>query len=161
MDTFMLCPLQEGYSFTPGNNVREQALEGGMPRQVIKFVGAVHTVNVSVLLIDPRARQYFWAFWRVNQTKAWKWRLSLDEGVLEDCECKFTVNSLPQESIRNGATLKVSFQVLVRPINRDPQIDQSIVDIWQTGAINHLLDLEKVPNIWLPEALGEVHGIDE
>ena len=40
MDTFGLIALEDGYTFNVGNNVREQQLEGGMPRQVIKFVGA-------------------------------------------------------------------------------------------------------------------------
>ena len=55
----MLCPLQEGYGFTPGNNLREQLNEGGMPRQVIKYVGAVHAVNVNVLLEDKRGASIF------------------------------------------------------------------------------------------------------
>lgn len=160
MDTFMLCPLQEGYSFTPGNNVREQALEGGMPRQVIKFLGAVHTANVSVFLEDPRARQYFWAFWRINQTRTWKWKLSLDEGVLEDCECKFTSNSLPQESMRDGKILKVSFQVLVRPVSRNPRHDRAILDLWHITQPEAISEFEKIPNEWLPNATGVENGTD-
>ena len=154
MNTFMLCPLQEGYSFTVGNNLREQQLEGGMPRQVVKFIGAVHTVNASILLKDRRARQYFWAFWRTNQGKNWLWELFLDNGNSEECECRFVSESLPTESGRGYQYLKMSFQILVMPIKRDSAFDQSIVELWQSGLINNLSDLEKIPNVWLPDALG-------
>lgn len=154
MDTFILRPLQEGYSFTPGNNVREQKLEGGMPRQVIKFVGAVHAVTASVFLEDARARQYFWAFWRINQSKLWYWKLGLDNGVLEDCICQFSAESVPQEGSIDGKTRKVSINLYVRPIVRNPDFDRTIVDLWQSGLINNLGDLEKIPNVWMPDALG-------
>ena len=62
MDTLVLQPLVEGYDFNVGNNVREQQLEGGMPRQVVKRVGAVHVTGVTLLLPDDGTRQYFWAF---------------------------------------------------------------------------------------------------
>lgn len=154
MNTFMLCPLQEGYGFTPGNNLREQLNEGGMPRQVIKYVGAVHSVNVTVLLEGSRARQYFWAFWRQNQTKTWKWKLALDQGGIEECECRFTSESLPNESFHEGPIRKMTFAVLVVPIIRDPDFDQSIIDMWENGLINVVDDIEKIPNVWLPDALG-------
>ncbi|MDF2418028.1 hypothetical protein GWP85_10990 [Acinetobacter beijerinckii] len=156
MDTFMLCPLQSGYGFTPGNNLREQAIEGGMPRQVPFFVGAVHTVNVAVFLKDDRYRQYFWAFWRSKQRKPenWMWSLSLDNGIKEQCECRFISSSLPTESYRNGRAIKVSFQVLVQPLQRDPDQDRNIINTWQAGLIGSFDSIEKIPNVWLPDALG-------
>lgn len=154
MNTFMLCPLQEGYAFTPGNNLREQKTEGGMPRQVIKYVGAVHAVNVTVLLKDKRARQYFWAFWRQNQTKTWKWELVLDQGEKEECECRFTSESLPTASYTDGVLRKMTFTILVYPITRDADFDQSIIDAWENGLINVVDDIEKIPNVWLPDAVG-------
>ncbi|MCR4530836.1 hypothetical protein [Acinetobacter venetianus] len=154
MDTFMLCPLQEGYGFTPGNNLREQATEGGMPRQVPFFIGAAHQSNVSVALKDERERQYFWAFWRTKQRKPdnWLWELSLDNGVKEACECRFTSNSLPSESMRDGRVIKISFQVYVKPVQRDPDLDQAIVEIWQSGVAEN--PIEPIPNEWMPDALG-------
>lgn len=154
MNTFMLCALQEGYAFTPGNNLREQKIEGGMPRQVIKYVGAVHSVNVTILLENQRARQYFWAFWRQNQTKTWMWKLVLDQGALEDCECRFTSESLPAESFHEGPIRKMTFTVLVVPIIRDANFDQEIIDMWENGLINVVNDIEKIPNVWLPDAVG-------
>lgn len=150
----MLCPLQEGYGFTPGNNLREQANEGGMPRQVPFFVGAVHQSTVSVALKDERERQYFWAFWRTKQRKPdnWLWELSLDNGVKEACECRFTSNSLPSESMRDGRVIKISFQVYVKPVQRDPDLDQAIVEIWQSGVAEN--PIEPIPNEWMPDALG-------
>lgn len=154
MDIFKLCPLQEGYSFTPGNNLREQKTEGGMPRQVIKYVGAVHSVNVTVLLKDQRARQYFWAFWRLNQKKTFKWKLDLDLGAMEECECRFTSESLPTASYTDGVLRKVSFTVLVYPIARAADFDAEILRMWENGLINVVDDIEKIPNVWLPDALG-------
>lgn len=154
MNTFMLCPLQEGYSFTAGNNLREQQIEGGMPRQVVKFIGAVHKVGVSVFLKDPRARQYFWAFWRVNQTKIWRWKLTLDNGGLEDCLCQFSAENVPQENFIEGDKRKVGLNIYVVPIKRDSAFDQTIVELWQAGLLNNLSDFEKIPNVWLPDAIG-------
>ena len=154
MDQFMLCPLQEGYNFTPGNNVREQKMEGGPPRKVIKFVGAIHSVSASVYLEDRRARQYFWAFWRINQTRIWRWNLSLDNGIKEDCLCQFSAESVPQESLIDGIKRKVLINIYVIPIKRDPAFDRTIVDLWQSGLLNNLSDLEKIPNVWLPDAVG-------
>ncbi|WP_168377567.1 hypothetical protein [Acinetobacter cumulans] len=154
MDQFMLCPLLEGYSFTPGNNVREQKTEGGMPRQVIKFVGAIHSVSAAVYLKDPRERQYFWAFWRINQTKIWRWTLSLDNGVKEDCLCQFSAESVPQESMVGNVGRQVTINIYVVPVKRDPAFDRTIIDLWQSGLINNLSDLEKIPNVWLPDAVG-------
>lgn len=154
MDTFMLCPLQEGYGFTPGNNLREQATEGGMPRQVPFFIGAVHQSSVSVILKNESERQYFWAFWRTKQKKPenWLWELSLDNGVKEVCECRFTSGSLPSESLRDGRVIKISFQVYVKPVQRDPDFDRAIVEIWQSGIAEN--PIEPIPNEWIPDALG-------
>lgn len=152
----MLCPLRSGYGFTPGNNLKEQVTEGGMPRQAPFFVGAVHTVSVSVLLKDPRARQYFWAFWRSKQVKPenWLWTLSLDHGVSEECECRFVSNSLPSESERKGEGLKVSFQILVKPLKRDPEFDRDIIESWQGNGSGNFDSIEKIPNEWFPDATG-------
>lgn len=154
MDRFMLCLLQQGYGFTPGNNLREQATEGGMPRQVPFFVGAVHMANVTVLLKDEKARQYFWAFWRTKQRKPenWLWELPLDNGIKEQCECRFTSKALPSESYRNGRVIKISFQIYVKPVQRDADLDRGIVEIWQSGIAEN--PIEPIPNEWMPDALG-------
>lgn len=154
MDRLMIPVLLQGYSFTPGNNLREQKLEGGMPRSVIKFVGAVHSVNATIACLDESYQQYFWAFWRQNQMKTWIWDLVLDNGNLEECECRFTSDSLPTESNRGSEYLRLSFQVLVMPKIRDPDFDRWLIDMWQDGKINTIQDLEKIPNVWMPAATG-------
>ncbi|HCT9561378.1 hypothetical protein ABFK62_03090 [Acinetobacter baumannii] len=157
MDKFMLEPLQESYSFTPGNNIREQENEGGPPRQSPFFVGAVHRVGVTVYLENDEDRQYFWAFWRLKQRKPedWLWNLALDEGVREDCECRFAYDFLPSESYRNGQAVKMSFQVIVKPIKRSADLDRNIVNVRQGFESMEVVDdIEKVPNEWLPDALG-------
>ncbi|TPS38642.1 hypothetical protein [Acinetobacter baumannii] len=153
----MLCPLQEGYGFTPGNDIREQQNEGGMPRQAPFFIGSPHSVTVSVLLKDDEDRQYFWAFWRTKQRKPenWLWELSLDHGIVEECECRFTSGSLPGESKRNGVVVMVSFQVIVKPIKRSADLDRNIVNVRQgVESMEVVDDIEKVPNEWLADALG-------
>ena len=45
----MLCPMKEGYSFTPGNNLREQEVKGTTETGPL-FIGAYHRVKVTVLL---------------------------------------------------------------------------------------------------------------
>lgn len=157
MDRFILCPLREGYSFTAGNNLREQETEGGMPRQVPFFIGAVHRVKVTVLLKTKGARQYFWAFWRLKQRKPenWLWKLSLDNGISEECECRFISSSLPSESYRNKTVLKVTFEVLVKPIYRSEIDDRNIVNYHQGGLSP---EIEKVPNEWFPAATGVNNG---
>lgn len=153
----MLCPLRSGYGFAPGNDIREQESEGGMPRQTPFFVGSPHTVNVSVLLKSEADRQYFWAFWRTKQRKPenWRWRLSLDHGIVEDCECRFTTKSLPSETKRNGVIVMISFQVIVKPIKRSSDLDRDIVNLRQgVESMEVVDDIEKVPNDWLPGALG-------
>ncbi|NUF19339.1 hypothetical protein HUN24_09635 [Acinetobacter baumannii] len=153
----MLCPLQEGYGFTPGNDIREQQNEGGMPRQAPFFIGSPHSVTVSVLLKDDEDRQYFWAFWRTKQRKPenWLWELSLDHGIVEECECRFTSSSLPGESKRNGVVVMVSFQVIVKPIKRSADLDRNIVNVRQgVESMEVVDDIEKVPNEWLSDALG-------
>ncbi|EPF6186962.1 hypothetical protein L2L79_002066 [Acinetobacter baumannii] len=157
MDKFMLEPLQESYSFTPGSNIREQENEGGPPRQSPFFVGAVHRVGVTVYLENDEDRQYFWAFWRLKQRKPenWLWNLALDEGIREDCECRFAYDVLPSESSRNGQAVKMSFQVIVKPIKRSADLDRNIVNVRQgIESMEVVDDIEKVPNEWLPDALG-------
>ena len=154
MDEMKFCPLQEGYSFIAGNNLRQQQLEGGLPRQVIKFVGAVHKVSVQVFLKDGLERQLFWAFWRINQTKLWRWNLSLDNGVREDCICQFDAESIPLAVFIDGPKRKMQLNVFVVPIERDPDFDRWLIDQWQNGVINTISDLEKIPNVWMPAATG-------
>lgn len=154
MDTFKLCPLQDGYNFMAGNNVREQALEGGQPRQVIKFIGAVHRVGAQVMAQDPRERQYFWAFWRLNQTKQFIWNLALDSGDMEDCICRFSAEAVPQETLVGAFARRISFTVYVTPIARDADFDRDIITIFDNTDGTVVPDLEKIPNVWLPDAVG-------
>ena len=154
MDELKFCPLQEGYSFTVGNNVTEQELERGMPRQVIKFVGAVHQVSAQILLKDQLDRQLFWAFYRLNQTKPWRWRLDLDGGQIEDCVCQFNNSVIPKNTLISGAIRKIQIDIRVVPIERDPKFDEWLVKQWQDGKIKDISDFEKIPNVWMSKATG-------
>ena len=163
MDTFKLQPLVEGYDFNVGNNVREQQLEGGMPRQVVKRVGAVHTTGVTLLLPDNGTRQYFWAFWRKNSQRIgqpsssaprFNWNLMLDNGMMEDCICQFVGTERPKENFIGGYAAKVQFTVYVVPISRDAEYDQAIVDLWGGVESTGFIELEKIPNEYFPDATG-------
>ncbi|CAM0622642.1 hypothetical protein ACWL9T_002197 [Acinetobacter baumannii] len=152
----MLCPLLKGYDFTPGSNLREQETEGGPPRQVPFFVGAWHTVNVSISLNNEDEKEYFWAFWRDKQYKPsnWLWRLALDNARLEECECRFVADSRPKEVERDGKILQLSFQLRIKPIHRDHENDRDIIEAWQNGGPAVIGTIEKVPNEWFPNATG-------
>lgn len=153
MDTLRLEALVDGYDFTVGNNYREQQLEGGQPRQVKKFSGAIHTVGVTVALDGQRARQYFWAFWRQNQIKQFNWNLQIDQGEMEDCVCQFANQSVPKETFIGGHVRKVSFTVYVTPIARDPDFDQDVINSFEIENGN-IEGIEKIPNEYFPNATG-------
>ena len=154
MDELKFCPLQEGYSFAVGKLVTEQELERGMPREMIKFVGAVHQVSAQIFLKDQLERQLFWAFYRLNQTKLWRWRLDLDGGQIEDCICQFDNTTVPSNAFIAGVVRKIQLNVRVVPIERDPKFDEWLVKQWQDGKIKDISDFEKIPNVWMPKATG-------
>ena len=157
MNSFALCPLQSGYSFSPGNNMLEQQLLGGFARQRRMFVNNVHVVNVSVLLKTKTHAQYFWAFWRLHTLNPQKflWRLITDSAEAQDHTCQFVADSLSVGE-RSGVAYTVSFQVRCKPLNNgDLAFDESIVAIWESGSPLEMLNLlEKLVNESFPDALG-------
>lgn len=157
MNSFALCPLQAGYSFSPGNNMLEQQLLGGFARQRRMFVNNVHVVNVSVLLKTKTHAQYFWAFWRLHTLNPQKflWRLITDSSEAQDHTCQFVADSLSVGE-RNGVAYNVSFQVRCKPLNNgDLVFDQQIVDLWESDNPLDMLNLlEKLVNESFPDALG-------
>lgn len=159
MNSFALCPLQSGYSFSPGNNMLEQQLAGGFARQRRMFVNNVHMVNVSVLLPTKSHAQYFWAFWRVHTLNPQKflWRLITDSSEMQDHTCQFVAESLSVGE-RNGVIYSVSFQVRCKPLNNgDLAFDQTIVDIWKSGDLDDMMNLlEQLVNESFPDSLGVI-----
>ena len=157
MNSFALCPLQSGYSFSPGNNMLEQQLAGGFARQRRMFVNNVHLVNVSVLLPTKSHAQYFWAFWRIHtlNPQPFLWRLITDSSEMQDHTCQFIAESLSVGE-RQGVIYPVSFQVRCKPLNNgDLVFDQTIVDIWKSGDLDDMMNLlEQLVNESLPNALG-------
>ena len=154
MDIFQLCAEQESYSFGVGNNVREQQLEGGMPRNVIAFLGAVLRVNATVMLDGDGAYQYFWAFWRQNQTREWQWKLIIDQGNLEDVTCRFNNQEVPQPVLLGHNVWKITFTVYVKPIIRSKDTDENIINMWNGATPQGRFEIEKIPNEYFPEAIG-------
>lgn len=159
MDKFMLCPLLAGYSFAPGQNVIEQQLLGGWPRQRRNFIGAVHQVSASVMCRGSQEIEYFWAFWRKKDRnpQPWLWALKTDSYKMEEHECRFIVDQTPQESDRQGDKVRYSFQVWVKPLNRPASYDDEIVDYWNAGLNPSVANaLEILVNVSLPNALENV-----
>ena len=159
MNSFALCPLQAGYSFSPGNNMLEQQLLGGFARQRRMFVNNVHVVNVSVLLKTKTHAQYFWAFWRSHtlNPQPFLWRLITDSSEMQDHTCQFIADSLSVGE-RQGLIYPVSFQVRCKPLNNgDLAFDQTIVDIWESENPLEILELlEQLVNETMPDALGSI-----
>lgn len=159
MNSFALCPLQSGYSFSPGNNMLEQQLAGGFARQRRMFVNNVHLVNVSVLLPTKSHAQYFWAFWRIHtlNPQPFLWRLITDSSEMQDHTCQFIAESLSVGE-RQGVIYPVSFQVRCKPLNNgDLVFDQTIVDIWKSGDLDDMMNLlEQLVNESFPDALGVI-----
>lgn len=154
MDTFSLCALEEGYTFNVGNNVRMQQLEGGRPRKVIKFIGAVHNVTATVLLDGDIARQYFWAFWRKNQLSKFKWDLAIDDGGIQECICEFNNDQIPQVQLIGAYVWKASINVIVEPVRHSKDLDEDIVNAFGGGGKDSVFEIEKIPNIYFPDAVG-------
>jgi hypothetical protein len=159
MDKFMLYPLLAGYSFTPGQNILEQQLAGGMPRQRRNFIGSVGVANVSVFCRNELEIEYFWAFWRKKDRnpQSWLWALKTDSYKMEEHECRFMLGQTPQESERQGNKIKYSFQVWVKPLNRSASYDDDVVEAWQLGINPNVANaLEVLVNVTLPNALENV-----
>lgn len=155
MNSFALCPLQQGYTPTFANNILEQQLLGGFARQRVQFVNNVHTVNASVALHDKSRQQYFWAFWRshMSQPRHFLWKLIIDDTEMTTYQCQFITDSLQIEE-RNGQTYKASFSVRCKPNLSDQDFDQSIIDVWESEGEALIFDLlEKLVNIDFPNAL--------
>lgn len=158
MNTFGLKALVEGYSFAVGNNVRMQQLEGGMPRKVIKFVGAIHNVTATVLLDGDMARQYFWAFFYQNETKEFKWTLATDDGGVQECICQFNNDQIPSLQIVGGYVWKATVNIFVKPVRRNKDFDESLVSLWNGTTLDGRFEIEKIPNVYFPDATGVDNG---
>lgn len=155
MNSFALCPLQEGYTPQPTNSLLEQALMGGFARQRVQFVNNVHTVNATVSLHDKARQQYFWAFWRSHtfNPRPFLWRLMIDDTEMTTYQCQFVADSV-QVQERNGIVYRVSFSVRCKPKPVDHEFDQGIIDAWESGDGAALVNLlEKLVNVDLPDAL--------
>lgn len=158
MNSFALCPLQQGYNPEVANNLLEQELMGGFARQRIQFVNNSHTVNVSVMLDGKNKAEYFWAFWRSHQQKPrpFLWRLIIDDVEALTYECQFIAGSI-RVNERDGIVYSVSFGIRVKPNNTGKEFDQNIIDVWDNGDPQRLFDLlEKLVNEDLPAALGRL-----
>ena len=155
MDSFALCPLQEGYKPQFGNNLIEQQLSSGFARQRVGFVGSVHMVNASVLLPTKAHAQYFWAFWRKRNfsPSPFLWRLMVDDVEMTTYQCQFVPDSL-QVGSRNGKVYSVSFTVRCKPNTTDHEFDQAIIDLWLGGNGLEIANLlERLVNEDLPNAM--------
>lgn len=158
MNSFALCPLQQGYNPEIANNILEQALMGGFARQRIQFVNNTHTINASVMLDDKGKQEYFWAFWRSHQAnpRPFLWQLIIDDFMAKTYECQFIAGSI-RVNERNGIVYSVSFGIRVKPNNTGKEFDDEIIAAWNDGDPRTLFNLlAKLVNEDLPAAFGEL-----
>lgn len=155
MISFALCPLQRGYQPQFGNNVLQQALSGGPPRQRVMFYSNPHTVRTSIMLGTQSHQQYFWAFWRLMQRKPqdFLWRLIVDDVEAQTYVCRLDFDSL-QVQERDGIVYAVSLTVYCQPKPADLEFDEAILTAWSSGDPTVYINLlEKLVNVDLPQAM--------
>ncbi|MDQ9022680.1 hypothetical protein RFI02_16330 [Acinetobacter sichuanensis] len=148
------CVQQSGYTVSHGNNVIVQELEGGSSRYRRGINNNSHTVNVN-WVVNKTGYDYLVAFynlWTYNPSKPFLALLIIDDSDLKEYKCFF--KSGFQLDSKEGNVFKVSATFEVQANRRDKNLDQSIVDLGNEGLINSYINIEKVPNVWLPNALG-------
>lgn len=157
MDRFIIPPLVEGYSFTPGQNLIEQERGFAMPRQRVAGIGMPHTVRAAIFCENPLEEKYFWSFWRKKQRMPGRflWAIKTDNYELEDHECMFSAQSVPNTNVMLAGQTLISFELWVQPLQRDADLDEMIVEYYNAGfnpRISNLL--EHLVNVVMPENLG-------
>ncbi|MFC2998110.1 hypothetical protein ACFODO_23220 [Acinetobacter sichuanensis] len=148
------CVQQSGYTVSLGTNFIKQELERGPARRRKDGTGNSHTVSVN-WVVNETGYDYlvgFYYLWEVNPSLPFLALLIIDNSDLKEYRCWF--NSSIQLDSKEGNVFKVSATFEVQANRRDKNLDQSIVDLGNEGLINSYINIEKVPNVWLPNAVG-------
>lgn len=156
MNRLDLTPLQSGYSVEYGDGILTQDLGAGMPRQRADFIGAVHKASATFNL-TKEDYNYLMAFYRVYQRNPVPFLvgLILDTPVKQDYTCRFI--GPPRFNGKDGKIINVTCQFVAKPLVIDAAYDESIVGLRNGGTnFEAVSNLEKLVNVDLPDALGEV-----
>lgn len=152
----LYCSTQEGYSASIGDGVISQILDGGAERYRKALKGVMNTVN-SRWVVGEAGYQYLIAFyyvWARNPSQPFIAKLCVDNALVEDYECFFS--GTPTLTSKEGKHFTVTATLRVKPLDRDPAIDDIIVGVGNDdGDLAGLLyPLEKLVNEDLPNAVG-------
>lgn len=143
-----VAPLQAGYSVDFGNDVLQQAVEGGASRFRRDFKRNTHTVNVA-WFVQQDDYDYLLAFYNVWQHKNEPYFLAdliIDSAPLQEYQCNF-IGGLRLDSTES-LTYKLSATFEVKAKKRSLVNDEMII-----GIHDIFNPLEKLANEDLPNAL--------
>lgn len=150
------CPLQNGYSVKRGSGVITSQPQRGPARRRVGFKNMPHIANVSWNLKEDQF-EYLNAFWEWHSlypNNKFIVPLVIDSRGLREYQCLFdfesglTINSIKGKFTNLSAVLEVGAR------HRDPEVDQAILEIGDTGLLGLYGNIEKIPNVWLPDAVG-------
>lgn len=151
-----LCPLQNGYNMRRGNGVITSQPQSGPSRRRVGFKNMPHIVNASWNLNEAQF-EYLVAFWEWHArypNNRFIVPLVIDSRALQEYECLFDFeNGYPVGSI-DGRFISVSLVLEVKAKHRATDLDENILELGQAGLINTYMNIEKIPNVWLPNAVG-------
>lgn len=152
MYKLVLAPNEEGYNPKLGNGLLTQPLLGGMPRQRKIFFGSVHSVPLAWSLDRDEMEMLFsFYFHYQDEPEVFLMDLIVDSVDVKEYQCKF-VSELSWS--KQGNHWQASIDCIVNPSIRNHELDQDIIDYWQSGLnpkISNLFD--KLVNEAMPKAL--------
>ena len=150
-----VCPLQSGYSVRRGNGVITSQPQRGPSRRRVGFKNMPHMANVSWNL-NPTQFEYLVAFWEWHSlypNNKFIVPLAIDARDSQEYECLFDFESGFSSNVE-GRFTSVSLVLEVGAQHRDALLDQRIVELGGAGLIDLYKNIEKIPNVWLPNAVG-------
>lgn len=150
-----ICPLQSGYSARRGNGVITSQPQRGPARRRVGFKNMPHMVSASWNL-DETQFEYLVAFWEWHSlypNNKFIVPLAIDTRASQEYQCLFDFESGFSSSVE-GRFTQVSLVLEVVAKHRDPELDQTILEMGEVGLLGLYRNIEKIPNVWLPDAVG-------
>lgn len=154
MNKLAYCVQQSGYTVNHGNNVIVQELEGGPSRYRKSRKRSSHIVSVN-WVVKKQGYDYLVAFfnvWQMNPAMPFLAMLIIDDAELAEYKCAFQ-STISLDS-KDGGIFKVSATFEVQAKLRNIDDDLMLVLLGNNDLTEMYLDIEKIPNIWLPNAVG-------
>lgn len=150
MIEFALTVIEESYNFQYGDNILEQQLSKGLPRQRSNFIGAPHQFSINVLCENDFDVQYLWNLYGKIQKSPDNFLIGLqgDHGKIESFKCRFQMGKPPSESTRNGNIIIYQLSLWAEPIPRDSDVENAMVNFY--ASLKVLNDLDFLVNVFNP-----------